>query len=92
MGASMHPSRPWGRVGVLAFGPAGPGPRARSAVGWRAGARRAFSAPFRLSLREGGARALAPLFRQKQRTRRSSCSQTHVSIVSGRVTETSLFA
>ena len=26
MGASMHPSRPWGRVGVLAFGPAGPGP------------------------------------------------------------------
>src|SRR5208337_3570609 len=47
-----------GAGSVLAFGPAGPGPRARSAVGCRAGARRAFSAPFRLSLREGGARAL----------------------------------
>ena len=33
----------------------------------------AFSAPFRLSVRQGGARALAPRLRQKQRTRRSSC-------------------
>ncbi len=66
-----------------------PGLRER---GEAAVARRSFSAPFRLSARQAGARALAPRLRQKQRTRRSSCSQTHVSIVSGRVTETSLFA
>ena len=55
-----------GRVGVLAFGPS------RGALR-SSGARRAFSAPFRLSARQGGARALATLFRQKQCTRRSSC-------------------
>ena len=42
------------------------------------------------SVRQGGARALAPRLRQKQRTRRSSLSQTHVSIVSGKTTGTTL--
>src|SRR5208337_24206 len=83
--ASMHPSRPWGAGW-------GAGHRARGAAGGRAGARRAFSTPFRLSARQGGARALAPLFRQKQCTRRSSASQTHVSMVSGKTTGTTLLA
>ena len=91
--ALMHPSRPLGAgLGCWPSGQRAPrafGSAARPAV---ALGRRAFSAPFRLSARQAGARALAPRLRQKQRTRRSSCSQTHVSIVSGRVTETSLFA
>ena len=78
----------WGRSGVrLTFGPAERafGRAARSAVALEAW--RAFRRAVSPSVWRGGARALAPRLRQKQRTRRSSCSQTHVSIVSGRVTE-----
>ena len=87
--ALMHPSRPLG-AGLGCGSPSGQrgrpfGPAWPAIEPWRV--QRAISP----SVRQGGARALAPL-RQKQRTRRSSASQTHVSIVSGRTTGTTLLA
>jgi hypothetical protein len=56
----------------LNFGPAGPDLCAQGAVRGRADAWRALGAPISPPVRQGGARALAPRSRQKQRTRRSS--------------------
>jgi hypothetical protein len=56
----------------LTFGLAGADPWMHGAVRRSADAWRALDAPMSPPMRQGGARALAPRFRQKQRTRRSS--------------------
>jgi hypothetical protein len=75
MGApEMHPSRPlgaeWGAAHLRAGGDRTFGRAARSAVAKLEGMAR-FHRAISPSVRQGGARALAPRLRQKQRTRRS---------------------